>query len=481
MISRIALVTTANKTLLLAIVIAAATFLHWAGLVFHLSVFDTQSGWFWLFIDKPLGSFITVSSMALLVALLIFIATHLRRPAQLTICSLIVLGTALQINFALLEGRGMDGIRDRIIYTGHAEFAKVAVKQDSIFTTLHDYEDLISAGELGVFPRSKSPGTLLTYMLTKEVATLDAPDIERRNKALVLEKLRTTASYLWPVISYLVLIPIFFLTRLIMDRDSAILACVLYLTVPSINLMTLHTDQTFYPLLFILPIVIATFAAKRFSPALMFLAGCAVYFAMWFSFALMFSFIFALGISFFSLQQNHKFTAASYIKFYIGFPLGFLALHLLFKSLLNYDFLVRYEHATQFHFGFKGWEGGMGLTLHFAALNITEFFIWVGMPIVILMIAGGWSALSSSLSSWKISLENALPLLLPLTLVIIALIGKTKAETARLWLFLVPLTCIVAAHTLIKKWGPEAKTSIAALILLQIGTTYLTKTHQDFF
>lgn len=473
--------TTANKTRWLALLIGLVTIAHWLSLIFHLSVYDAQAGWFWLFIEKPVASYLAFACLALLVALLIYIAIHPKRGATLSLAALIPLGAALQIHFALLEGRGMDAIKDRIIYTGHAEFATVAVKQDSIFDTLHDYEHLIESGDLGIYPRSKAPGTLLTYMLTKEVAKLTASDIERRNKALVLEKLRTLASYLWPLLTYLVLVPLYFLARLIMDRDTALLACALYLTVPSINLMTLHTDQTFYPLLFMLPIVIAANAGQGNSKVLMFLSGAAVYFAMWFSLALLFSFIFAIGISFFALRQRHPFTFPTYAAFYLVFPLGFLALHLIFSYWLDYDFLVRYHQATQFHFGFKGWEGGLGLTLHFALLNIIEFFVWVGMPIVVLMIAGGLGAGINSLTNRKVSLANSLALVLPLTLVLIALIGKTKAETARLWLFLVPLMCLVAAHTFIKKWGPDAKISMAALILLQMGTSYLTKTHQDFF
>jgi hypothetical protein len=480
-------VTTANIKRLLLFFILIITLLHWASLFFHYPLYSSESGWFWLFFDKPRGSAASLALLAVLSTALLFIARHRPELGQRVLLLLIFLGAGLQINFALLEGRGIDAVRDRIITTGHSEFAKLAVQQGSIPYVLQHYEDLISSGELGLFPRSKAPGTLFTYLLTKEIGTLGAPELIKRNKALQLERLRTTATYLWPILSYLVLIPIFYLSTLLAGsnataaKEAGLLACALFLTVPSVNLMILHTDQTFYPLLFTLPIVVAVAAAKRSSSLLMFLAGALVYFAIWFSFALIFSVVLALGLSFFVLLQYSKFNIKQHARFYFAFPLGFLALHGLFLVLFNYDFLTRYENATQFHFSVKGWDGGLALTLHFGLLNIMEFFVWLGAPIVLLILFGFLQFSSHSLTKRTITIEHALPILTVFILVLIALIGKTKAETARLWLFLVPICCVAAAQYLIYKFGNNAKTVIPLVLVLQLGTTYLTKTNQDFF
>lgn len=194
-----------------------------------------------------------------------------------------------------------------------------------------------------------------------------------------------------------------------------------------------------------------------------------------------FSVVLALGLSFFVLCQCSEFNIKKYATFYLAFPLGFLALHGLFLLVFNYGFLIRYENATQFHFGFKGWGGGLALTLHFGLLNIMEFFVWVGAPIVLLMLFGFVQFGFEAITRRSITMERALPLLVVFILALIALVGKTKAESARLWLFLVPICCIAAAQYLIYKFSNNAKAVIPLVLVLQLVTTYLTKTNQDSF
>ncbi len=66
-------------------------------------------------------------------------------------------------------------------------------------------------------------------------------------------------------------------------------------------------------------------------------------------------------------------------------------------------------------------------------------------------------------------------------LVFTAFAGRTKAETARLWLFLVPCVCIVAAHYILKNFKKSNPWFIGLILFLQFGTVYMIKINQDFW
>ena len=89
---------------------------------------------------------------------------------------LFLLGVSLQFGFAFIEERGLDAIRDRMVDTGHAEFATIAVQQDSLLYVASHYESLIESGQLGEYAPSKPPGTLLFYMVTEKLAGVLAAD-----------------------------------------------------------------------------------------------------------------------------------------------------------------------------------------------------------------------------------------------------------------------------------------------------------------
>ena len=63
----------------------------------------------------------------------------------------------------------------------------------------------------------------------------------------------------------------------------------------------------------------------------------------------------------------------------------------------------------------------------------------------------------------------------------VAFRGESKGETARLWLFIVPWLCALAADELRQRWPEGRPMAAGALLVLQWATVVLTKTGQDFF
>lgn len=63
----------------------------------------------------------------------------------------------------------------------------------------------------------------------------------------------------------------------------------------------------------------------------------------------------------------------------------------------------------------------------------------------------------------------------------VALTGHTKGEVARLWLFLVPVACILAADGLHRWFIHRRSAGLVWIAILQAGTMYVIKRFQDFW
>ena len=126
---------------------------------------------------------------------------------------------------------------------------RLAVKVDNIADFIRDYEANVKGNKLGFFAPSKPPGTMLAYVLSDRLANngISTDPTDKAKTAERENRLVKFATYTWPVIATLPIFFIFLLGRRLFDERSAILAALLYVTVPSVVLINLHTDQTFYP------------------------------------------------------------------------------------------------------------------------------------------------------------------------------------------------------------------------------------------
>jgi hypothetical protein len=132
------------------------------------------------------------------------------------------------------------------------------------------------------------------------------------------------------------------------------------------------------------------------------------------------------------------------------------------------------------HQRFKVGDWGAGQVLYCALLNLVEYAVWCGPPLVLLAAAQlrvvwarrreqGWGA------------EEGWALALVLTLGGLALLGRTAGETARLWLFALPLVLVAAAGPLARLAPPARERAVALVVALQLLTAVVLKRCQDFF
>jgi hypothetical protein len=157
---------------------------------------------------------------------------------------------------------------------------------------------------------------------------------------------------------------------------------------------------------------------------------------------------------------------------------------------------------------------------HFAWLNTLEFALWIGFPVALLVLVGAILGIAHSRSArhWRarVSLffgapapqaclsgphprkeegferdltpsagtRSARELLFAtataLTIVVLAYLGRTKAESARLWLFLAQPMCLAAGLTLHRLFGEQSRFALAIVWLAQFVIVLDIKRFQDF-
>ncbi|NJN82137.1 MAG: hypothetical protein HC802_07580 [Caldilineaceae bacterium] len=462
--------------------IVGCTFVQWLILAAQIPLLTRLPDWFWPLRRTPLSAQWLLLIVAVLAILIV--AAVLRQPARtwLNLTLLVALGVAFQFGFSLSEGRGLDGLRDRIVTTGHAEFARVAVEQRSMGDVLVNYEALAQSGELGAYARSKPPGQLLLYMLSERLAYGVQP---HEDPDLRLAWFQTVATFLWPILSYLVLVPLYFLATALLGATgshatSAWHVTLLYLFAPPVALMALQADQVFFPLIFTLCLLAGFHATRADRIWMLLLAGALGYLALFVSFGLVVIAPFLIGFAFYFGHAAGSRDARRIARQLLLMAAGALLFDLLLRLLAGYDLFVRYRAAVAFHQSWKGWDNNLLDVAYYAGLNLIEYAFWIGAPLTILAALAWWRAAEQvQFLPWRLIVSQAL--ILAAVICALAIFGRTKAEVARLWLFLLPYVCLVAAYELGARFAVRTNHVLYLVLLLQIGTTYLLKLNQDFW
>jgi hypothetical protein len=462
---------------LLLFFIFLVTGIHWLVLYLRIPVLDALPYWKYNLRPIPINHlWIVFVFFCLCMAILL---SHLKVNNTFKLIGLIVLGTAIQFSLAYSKGQGMDGMRVRISDSGHTEFAKIAVEQPGVLHALRNYETLAKKKSYGYIP-SKPPGTLFFYMLTEKISNAFWPvsDPEIR-----LNNLYTFASIAWPVLSYLALIPLFFLAReLFASSEWALVTCLLYIVVPSVDLITLHTDQVLFPLMVLVPVLMSVVALRKDKILFAVLAGITLYLAAYFSFGLAVIGLLVPVFLFVAIPENTLRPWPLIIRHAFAMLLGAALTHLLISFTLNYDIIFRYNRAIEHHLAWKDWENTLGTYLRAGITDAVEFSVWVGLPLILLFVVAVGVSVHQILIR-KPTFFSYYSLVLAGIFVVLLVIGKTKAETARLWLFLVPFLCLsVASFIRQQNWTSRHTNLFIVLILfLEMGTTYFTLHYQDFW
>jgi hypothetical protein len=139
--------------------------------------------------------------------------------------------------------------------------------------------------------------------------------------------------------------------------------------------------------------------------------------------------------------------------------------------------------------GHVGWQGWRPEWRFQAALaNIVEYGLWLGMAVLPLHTAAAVAAVRASVGRaggqagmGRIDSPAVTGIVAGSALIMLYLMlfGRTMAEVARLWLFLMPCSCFAAAWFLARDGRLWTRTA-TILLWLQAFSVYAIKLNQDF-
>lgn len=354
-------------------------------------------------------------------------------------------------------------------------FAVEAAQGLDFFEVARQYEERY--GKDG-FLATKPPGALSLFIFFDKIARISNPldNLEQR-----YQNLTTFASYAFPLLSLLIVVPLYLLSKEFSKADVALIAPLIMILTPNFILMHLQLDQFIYPLLFVIGILLTWKSVSNQSPTTAFISGIWMYLSIFISFSLLPLITMGLLIilmSFF-IEKDKRHSIIKNISVLISTCAGFLFSIVIFYLALGYDPIIRYQNAIAHHRTGKLFQPGLGQISIAIAQNNLEFLFWIGAPLFLLTISR-FIRSGKQIIRGKGTNFDILSISFLITLIALNLFGQTRGEVGRIWLFLVPMFALLAAD----EFGIIIKrrfTSLSALGLSQLLTTYFLFKFYSFF
>ena len=190
-------------------------------LALGIKTVQLQAHYFWKLRHKDvLGHAVWIAAGASVALTLCWTLFSGRSKRSMVVALLLtwMAGYAWQQGMAFSEGRGWDGMRHNMVYSGHAEFARTAVRGHRAWTVLRHYDELVTRSDQ-VFARSKPPGHLLFYMASASVARTVMPAVWSPPRPPGIDAdywhLINFAILVFPLLCYLTLVPLTYLGRVL--------------------------------------------------------------------------------------------------------------------------------------------------------------------------------------------------------------------------------------------------------------------------
>jgi hypothetical protein len=379
---------------------------------------------------------------------------------------------------------------DRYFSTYHSNYLFLAsINNDSILNNIVNYEENFSKS---LFTSTKPPGLMTVYLIIERIINGNPNDY--LTDEIRLERLRSTIVYFFPIISSLmVILLLLFLKKILQFSDfTTIMVIGVYILSPNVISFSLFADQVFYPILFLIGIMIINFTIKRQSLLFLFFSGFIFYIFSFIAFSLLSLFLLAvIHLLLYWLANSNKLKFINQFKLGISFLLGLLSSYWIFRWIFNYDFFTRFEKTMEINYQFDFYTR-VGKTisqnpeplyirlkqiLDATVTNNLEFASTVGFFIYILFIVYGIRIIVKFLKKDFIEHETIL-LSLFLTFVGMNLFGSAQGEVGRLWLFWVPIFSIFAVRE-IRFSGLNLLYQVLFIHSIQLVNFFLLFHYQD--
>jgi hypothetical protein len=448
-------------------------FLHWSILFFNIDWFHRMYGWFFGFKKQQESHPLLFLSLMFITALVTWITLKYPTRWWRNLLLLVCLGYGLQIGFGFIEGDGWESLRTRYVERGRSRHAEVVSRDTFDVRSIQDFEK--NFANIYRFLSTKPHGYLAFYAATRGLFDLLPLDVSGDDR---FEHLTRFMAFLYPLIAMMVLPLLLRIARRVLSEEDAVSPLILYVCFPGVILFTLQLDQVIFPVLFTAGILLGIRVSENRSWLLSLFVGAFLYLTVFISYSLI-PLIFFLGVylflsTLFSEQRGRSKWLEMLRKAGLWLA-SFMAIHLIMSTFFNIDLLQRYPNAMEAHKISKSFVSKPGIEPA-ALVNNSEFAIWIGFPMLLLVLA----QLLVTLRSLRRRVVRPLDLIVlsfVLTLIPLNVFGSTRAEVARLWLFTLPVLSLFISNQ-IKLLPFNLRMNHVIIAGTQLVTTYLIFLYQ---
>ena len=367
---------------------------------------------------------------------------------------LVALSLGLQLAVLTLESGGpLDPIFQRTI----------SATSNGYYTAALDVEDAADAADLlRTYPsqmpnfasehlRTHPPGLLVSHWLVNQgiqrfpalahpletwTRRYQCPTIVGEGRSAAELAGALVAGGLIMLLGALAVAPVYFMARQFGEQKLARQAAILYLLIPATAMFAPIADQI-YPLLTISSLLALHIGLTRRRPAWVFLSGLLISIGSFLSLGLGAHILFLALYALLHPDCPPLRAVREYFPLAVCFIMGLVSAWLVYYllsgvSALEVLWVARAQHysLTVSNRSYLTWLG----------FNLYDFFTFLGWPLAFLVARS--LVLQRRSAGWAVSVAFIL------TLFLLDLSGTTRAEVARLWLFLMPLAVLSAAKGL---------------------------------
>ena len=466
---------TIYKTILLSLVIICSVF-HWLILYFKIQLFASIPYWTWFFHEKTgTRDFIFIPLLLFSLFVVLLVMKHPKRRI-INLVLLVFLGYVIQIGFGFIEGEGFESIRTKAAEAGHVVYFEYAVDNPVLSHAILNYEE---AYGWETWLGTKPPGVILFYIVSQKISNIINPVQDYAGRFM---RLTNFAAYIYPLLTYLAIIPLFYLTKAILGSDEkAYVSSILYMFFPNIVLMPLELDQVLFPLLFIICLLCTWQIIKKQSFFWAALTGIVYYISLYFTFSLLpLLALICMWLFFEFLNSTKKQRFKQLVIQGAGIAVGLVIGYGFFNLVLNYDVFIRFSNAMAHHTTLKEYESGLQQILAALKLNNLEIAAWIGFPMALFVVSRIFSTVKSYISR-NISRADIFSAAMIVMYIFLNIVGRTRGEVGRLWIFLIPAFAVMVSQEISCLFNKRKKGVLLTVALLQMITTMMTFKMQDYF
>jgi len=453
------------RNMIFGFIILGFTLIYWEVLFIQSEIFSSIPYWFRSVVKEPF-----TRKHLVIIPFLILIPWGVKVVFSKSVSIVngmflfIIFGYCFQLMFGLVAGEGFESIRKSyserpISHTVVYGCSDMSIRQSILFYEGH-YADSYRV-------QTKPPGYVVGHKIIAKVTNFLSNS--QSSDECVFNYSRIGA-YIFPFLATLVIIPITYLSKKLFKLKHPLLPGLLFILTPNFMIWVMVVDQVFFPLMFLLNIVIMYLTIKKESFFLAMGLGLAVYLSTFITFSMLPVIgLFCFWLAAIFLTSMNKKTVSSIFKLLLGFIVGFGIAYILFYVFLNYDMVHRYQMASYHHRLIKGYDVTLRTIRNAFINNSVEYFIWTGIPLLLLVTSAGISSIYALIHK-KHESKDLFTLSFAGMYFALNILSNTHGEVQRMWIFLSPLVVILSAGEILKRIKNDSRSAIVFLLIIQFCT-----------